>query len=113
MGKEWDGGFITGAGRTELLLGCRASYAPGPGVRMLLSILALSLASSMAALEAAVRLGWKISAAGQGYSRGLWCLAWIRMHAPRRILGLEVHGSGHAKTGRESINDFGFRNFKA
>ena len=59
MSKEWYGGFVMGAGRTVLLLdmlsGSRASYAPGPGVEVcwFLSILALSLASSKAALAAA------------------------------------------------------------
>ena len=59
MSKEWYGGFVMDARRTVLLLdmlcGSRASYAPGPGVevRWFLSILALSLASSKAALAAA------------------------------------------------------------
>ena len=59
MSKEWYGGVVMDARRTVLLLdmlcGSRASYAPGPGVevRWFLSILALSLASSKAALAAA------------------------------------------------------------
>ena len=87
--------FDMGVRRTVLLLcGSRASYAPGPGVRWFLSSLALILASSKAALAAAGMRG-KISAAGQGFRRGVWCLTRISMQAPRRVLGLEVHGGGH------------------
>lgn len=86
MSKEWYGGFVMGAGRTVLLLdmlsGSRASYAPGPGVEVcwFLSILALSLASSKAALAAAgvcvarSQQQGKDSGEAYGASPGLACM---------------------------------------
>ena len=51
----------------------RASYAPGPGVRWFLANLALSLASSMAALAAAGVCVASYQQQGKGFRRGVWC----------------------------------------
>ena len=100
MSKEWYGGFVMGAGRTVLLLdmlsGSRASYAPGPGVEVcwFLSILALSLASSKAALAAA---GVCVAGAQQqGKAPGEACddspgLAWMPL---AEFLGLKFMVAG-------------------
>ena len=113
MSKEWYGGVVMDARRTVLLLdmlcGSRASYAPGPGVevRWFLSILALSLASSKAALAAAgvcvagsQQQGMKASGEAYDDSPGLACMP------PRRVLGLEVHGGGHVDSASQSSNNW-------